>query len=62
MKGIFVDCFVLLLGFVPEITWKFFELFYAQGPFDQIDAGFGFFLGLSTDPMGVPLPQSPEIF
>lgn len=30
MKEIFVDCFVLL-GFIPGITWKFFELFYAQG-------------------------------
>lgn len=30
MKEIFVDCFVLL-GFVPGITWKFFELFYAKG-------------------------------
>lgn len=30
MKEIFVDCFVLLV-FVPGITWKFFELFYAKG-------------------------------
>lgn len=35
MKGIFVDCFDLLLGFVPGITWKFLGLFYSQGSFDK---------------------------